>query len=266
MENLSLKRLFFGLEMCSPWPEKLPRGRILPEESRHLTLAFIGQCDPSRLGSILDLFPLNHLRLGFCGFFDDLLFLPQNKPRVVCWHPTFLSQADPLFAWQGAIADWLRSAGYSIETRPFLPHVTLARSPFQVKQWEIAFHPLPFYGFRVHLYESVGHLRYVPLWTHALLPPFEEIAHTADQAFVIRGENLKELYEHAFTALAFEFHELLAYHSREEVKSLDEVIALLNHCLAKADSEVGAPFKAVCYSGEITEKEGLLKWEMIIDV
>lgn len=266
MEKLSLKRLFFGLEIFSPWPKRLPRGRAMPEESRHLTLAFIGQCDASKLEPILDHFPLNNLRLGFCGFFDDLLFLPPKKPRVVCWHPTFLSRADRLFSWQGAIADWLRGAGYSIDTRPFLPHVTLARSPFQMKQWETAFYPLPFCGFRVHLYESVGHLRYVPLWSSALLPPFEEIAHTADQAFLIRGESLNDLYEHAFTALAFEFPEFLAFRSQDEVGSLNEVIALLNHCLATADTEVGAPFKAVCYSGEMTEKEGFIEWEMIVDV
>jgi RNA 2',3'-cyclic 3'-phosphodiesterase len=33
-----------------------------------------------------------------------------------------------------------------------------------------------------------------------------------------------------------------------------------------SDVEVGCPFKAVSYHGEIHESNGLLQWEMIVDV
>ena len=47
----------------------------------------------------------------------------------------------------------------------------------------------------------------------------------------------------------------------------DEIIIQLNEKISLWDAESGCPFKAVSFSGEITKKEnGLLHWEMIIDV
>ena len=36
------KRLFFGFEVKAPWPQGLPKGRILKEDQRHITIAFLG--------------------------------------------------------------------------------------------------------------------------------------------------------------------------------------------------------------------------------
>ena len=41
------KRLFFAAELTAAWPEHLPSGRILEEENRHMTLAFLGSTSPS---------------------------------------------------------------------------------------------------------------------------------------------------------------------------------------------------------------------------
>ena len=42
-------RLFFGMEIVSPWLEQLPNGRIIETEYRHLTLAFLGETNMPEL-------------------------------------------------------------------------------------------------------------------------------------------------------------------------------------------------------------------------
>jgi hypothetical protein len=40
----------------------------------------------------------------------------------------------------------------------------------------------------------------------------------------------------------------------------------LNEAIARVDEQMGTPFKAVSFHGDIQEEEGVLKWEMIVDV
>jgi hypothetical protein len=98
-----------------------------------------------------------------------------------------------------------------------------------------------------------------------LIPPFKEIEHTADLAFQLHAESIPALCQNAFTALAFHFPQLIQF--KQEPPTLKEkIISTLNYALAKADAALGCPFKAVSHHGEIKEKDGLLSWEMIVDV
>lgn len=67
-------------------------------------------------------------------------------------------------------------------------------------------------------------------------------------------------------ALAFECPELVPYLDSEgEVGSLEEVIMKLNEIVTHGDREIGTPFKAVSFHGDVKEEE-ILTWEMIVDV
>jgi len=262
------KRLFFGLEVQAPWPESLPHGRILDEKHRHLTLAFLGDTDWTKLKEALQTFPTPSFKVGFVGQFDQCLFLPPRHPRVVAWHVDFLEEDSPLITFYETLIVWLKEKGFSPDTRHnFTPHVTLARAPFNERVWQKKFTPLPLLLKDIHLYESVGHLKYESIWSSSLLAPFEEISHTADVAYWIRGENFDQLYRHAEVALATTFPQILPYLRKQNgIENLDDVIIALNELVAIVDQAISSPFKAVSFHSHLEEKENVLHWEMIVDV
>jgi RNA 2',3'-cyclic 3'-phosphodiesterase len=269
-EHFINKRLFFAFEILAPWPENLPSGRILDSQIRHMTLAFIGQADYRKLQKLLPIIPKPPFNIGLTGQFSAPLFLPKKHPRVVAWQIAWLDDSFFLLAYQKQLISWLQSNGFKPDVRHeiFLPHVTLSRAPFNSKEWEETFTPLPLILGDLHLYESLGHLNYQPCWSYLIKKPFQEIAHTADIAFCIRGDSLEQIYNHAQIALAFKFPALTPFFKpSDKITHLDEVVILLNEILSKADQEVGLPFKAVSFHGEIEEEtDGSLKWEMIVDV
>ena len=133
-------------------------------------------------------------------------------------------------------------------------------------KWRKSFSPLPFTFHQLHLYESAPGLQYTPIWSRALIPPFEELEHTADLAFTLHGESVQAIYHNAFTALAFHFPPLLHYR-QEAPDTFDKIVSQLNRALALADAENGCPFKAVSHHGELVkDTQAVLTWEMIVDV
>lgn len=263
-----IKRLFFGIEVTAPWPSDYPKGRMLDESHRHLTLAFLGNMPVTPLQSQLESFPKAAMRVGSVGYFDDCLILPPRHPNVVAWHTHWLEETQSVAQFHHQVNDWLMQHDYPIDKREWNPHVTICRKPFDPLAWKKAFIPLPFYTSSIHLFESVGELHYLPIWSDEIKPPFEEIDHTADMAFIIRAESLFQLYCHAFTALAFKAPEFLNFFNAEySFNSLDDIIIALNHLVTRVDSVVGSPLKAVSFHGKIvTLPNDLLQWEMIVDV
>jgi 2'-5' RNA ligase len=267
--NVDERRLFFGAEVQATWPKELPEGRLLEEPERHITLAFLGQTSLSALQKILPSIPRPTLRFGPIGKCDQFLLLPKHHPRVASGHVQWLEGEEQLIKFHKDLSAWLKTHGYSIDEREFFPHVTIARSPFAAEKWQKISEVFPLFLSGFHLYESVGNLTYVPRWSHPLLPPFEEFEHTADIAFRIQGENLNQLHLHAEIALAFKFPPLFSYIPSEAStkNSLDDIVIALNDLIAKADAEIGTPFKAVSFHGDATPlKSGILQWEMIVDV
>lgn len=270
MNENEMKRVFFAFEVHAPWPDTLPSGRVLEDSARHMTFAFLGETYYPTLEQLLPECPKPRFKVGKAGIFNKCLFLPERHPNVVAWHLDWLDDASLVFAYYDELISWLNSRDVYVSTHKegFLPHVTLSRKPFQISEWKRAFSPLPMFIKNLHLYESLGQLHYRPCWTHPLHAPFEELEHTADIAFLVRGETILEIYHHASTALAFLFPTLLdGYEKNPQIESLDDVIIQLNSLISIHDQDQGCPFKAVSFHGHLNQKEDkTLEWEMIVDV
>lgn len=265
MNTKDTKRLFFGMEVAAPWPEHLPRGRLLDPAHRHMTLVFLGNVPYEPLFAQLTSLPHPTFSLAPVGHFDSCLFLPPRRPNVVAWHVQWLSP-ELLLTYQQTLASYLRKRAYSIDNRPFLEHVTMARWPFDKEEWAKQPFALPVMGRAVHLYESMGNLTYEPRWSAPFIAPFEPLSHTADIAFKIRGHDLRDLYMHAQMALAFEHPPFIAYLDASVPPDNDAIVEKLNELLGRADTDQGVPFKAVSYHGVPVQCNGYLEWEMIVDV
>lgn len=248
----------------------MPLGRYLKESDRHFTLAFLGSVNAEKLSQTLSEFPRPPFLVGRAGYFTKPLFLPFRHPNVVAWDAAWLDRESPIITFQKQLSRWLIEKKFlpqQEELRDWLPHVTLCRKPFDQKKWSEAFQPLPFITGNIHLYESLGHSNYAKLWSYPLTPAFEEIEHTADIAFRIFGENIEELYRHAFTALAFKSPLFLPFFKPKDVlESVDDIVMGLNESIAYADQDHRCPFKAVSFHGDIQQNETILQWDMIVDV
>lgn len=265
--NDQQKRLFFGVEVDAPWPMRLPPGRMLDERHRHMTLAFLGNIPYQALLDQLPSLPPPSFKVGPVGRFDQLLLLPKRHPNVAAWHVVW-QRNNALEIFQKELAVWLQGNGYTIDERPWLPHVTLCRQPFDPRRWSHSFQPLPLATGPIHLYESLGNLSYQPIWSFPVRRPFTEVEHTADIAFEINGESFAQLYDSACAALAFKCPALLGFIDPAFTPaSLEEVVIALNSLICTADGAVGCPMKAVSFHGGVTIIENVLyTWEMIVDV
>ena len=101
---------------------RLSRGKPVPDDKIHVTLAFLGEVPAARVAAAsaaarqvaFGAFPL---RLDCAGSF---------RGARVGW--AGCGAPDPrLIALQGELAARLREAGFALEERPFAPHATLAR-------------------------------------------------------------------------------------------------------------------------------------------
>jgi 2'-5' RNA ligase len=262
------KRLFFGLQCQAPWPENYPKGRVLKEEDRHLTFAFLGNVDFKQFEAKLSSLPQPHFKVGIVGKFDQLIFLPKRNHTCATWHIEWLEDVQPLNEYRSQLLQWLEKERFLFDKRDWLPHVTIARKPFEEEEWKNHFESIPVSITSLHLFESLGSSQYKSLWQFPFLPPFIELSHTADIAYLVRGMNVEALYLHGAMALAEHFPPLLKYVSPvKKMENLEEVVMELNEIVSSADSAVGCPFKAVSFHGKL-EKKGndVLEWEMIIDV
>lgn len=262
-------RLFIGMDVIAPWPETLPEGRILKESERHFTLAFLGNAELSKTIEILKNFPVPGFRVGIGAIFDEPIFLPIRFPQTAGWHIQLLEQEGPFNDFQKRLLDFLEKNDFHIrkhENESFNRHITLARRPFAMSEWMRHFVPRPLFLKNIHLYESVGNLHYESRWTYEILPPFESIEHTADMAFLIRGETMEQLLIHASLALAFEHLPFIRYFAFQKPIQFEDLVLQLNQLIARLDAEEGCPYKAVSFHGEVTRKNDYLEWEMIVDV
>ena len=250
--NLTLKRLFFGLEVHAPWPTHFPKGNILAETQRHVTLSFLGHCDLENLLGELRYFPLTSKTspIGFCGLFDYCLFLPPKTSHVVAWHNHWYHQKYFIEIFQRTLTDWLKQLHFSPDSSEWLPHTTICRGSFDQEEWLKSFIPLPFFTQSIHLYESLGNATYQSVWNYPVLAPFEQIASQKNH-LLIRASSLSDLYYNAFTALAFKYPSLVAHFIQiNELSSLDEVTDVLNQCMRSFSESHSSGVKSIHLSEE----------------
>jgi 2'-5' RNA ligase len=127
-----IERLFFAL-----WPDDVIRdaiargvpawtarldGRRLRPDQWHVTLEFIGAVGPERRASLQavgDSVPLRPCEIVFdrCEFW--------RKPQVACLVATRVPE--PLAEFVTRLRAALAAAGFDPDSRPYRPHVTLAR-------------------------------------------------------------------------------------------------------------------------------------------
>lgn len=96
-------------------------------EAIHLTLKFLGNISPQKVAEITRVMEQAsegvspfHLEITEVGAFPNM-----RQPRVL-W-VGIRGEVDKLVAWQNRIDNGLVPLGFAKETRPFTPHLTLAR-------------------------------------------------------------------------------------------------------------------------------------------
>lgn len=160
----AVHKLFFAL-----WPDEvvrqallrlqLPvRGRLIPPDKLHLTMAFLGQQPAEALPVLLDILQATHvpplqLTLDCYGYF--------KRPHIA-WAGMSVVPQD-LLAAQGELMARLEAAGFSAATHgEFKPHITLAREA-QEAPGEFRAEPVVWKVRGLALVESMPDGRYVPL-------------------------------------------------------------------------------------------------------
>lgn len=126
-------RLFVAIELPEPvrdalWAGAQPlesiwiRGRLLPRESYHITLAFLGEQPEERLGELAAI--LDSCRCPPFRAHVEELGLFDRQGGGVLWRQV---HALALYNLQVRLARGLAGAGFVGPDRPFQPHITLAR-------------------------------------------------------------------------------------------------------------------------------------------
>ncbi|WP_341679098.1 RNA 2',3'-cyclic phosphodiesterase [Niveibacterium sp. SC-1] len=129
------RRIFFALWPDGPTLERLANqaalvhgasgGRLMRAETLHLTLCFLGDVEAARVADACDAAAQTGSLPGF-GF--DLDQLGCFERARVLWAGSS-HWPDALADLAAALAAATEKAGFRIEARPFLPHVTLVRDP-----------------------------------------------------------------------------------------------------------------------------------------
>lgn len=130
-------------------------------DALHVTLKFLGETDPQNLDAIRNALAKVSAPHPVSLRFSGVNFVPDEaRPRMM-W--SRVTGTPPLFALASALDRELQPLGFKSESRPFTPHVTLARlnSPRNLDQLIRAAAPLKSYDFgsahesEFHLYESM---------------------------------------------------------------------------------------------------------------
>jgi 2'-5' RNA ligase len=262
------KRFFFGFEIDCPWAssEEPKRGLPLPSKERHVTLAFLAEQEEEEVACLVKDIPFGDFCLAPAGIFTKSLLLP----HCIAWEIEWKTGKEEVLSFEKSLYAWLMQHLKELPKRrdDSTFHTTVCRKPFCAKEWQDAFTKLPVICTFFHLFESLGHSRYLSRWHHDLTLPFVEIEHTADIAFFIRGKTLQDIYSNAQIALAFHFPKFIPFF--EDCKgfsSLDGVIEALNRMVSTIDTHIGSPIKAISYHGSLCQiQSSIYEWEMIVDV
>jgi 2'-5' RNA ligase len=106
-------------------PSSKSKARWVRPENLHVTLKFIGHIEPGKLDAIRAALSAVHSGQPVDLIFRGLGFFPnENRPRVL-W--AGMEGSPNLAPLAGEVDRAASSQGIPLETRPFTPHLTLAR-------------------------------------------------------------------------------------------------------------------------------------------
>ncbi len=163
-------RLFTALDLSPPVMESLkellrrlqPAARLRwsKPENLHLTLKFIGEWPQERLAELGRALEAVPVPAAVIVPVSGLGFFPNARAPRVFWAGVQAPQA--LVEWAAAVDRALEPLGIAAETRPYSPHLTLARIPDRqgIEALHRAIEALPLVDFgafqadRFYLYES----------------------------------------------------------------------------------------------------------------
>ncbi len=260
MKNTDDKRLFFGFEVHAPWPDSLPGANTLKAKHCHLTLLYLGSTSYKKIRNLIPQMPNPPFRVGPLGVSDACLCLPKRHPDIITWHVEPFG-SDPITAYQKEVTDFLVNHGYEIKEKQQIKHITLGRSAILKKELKKSFRPTPLYFKNLHLYESLKGNRYEPIWTHDLLPPFEEVN---KGSFTLYGESFQQVFLNAQIALAFKFPALTPFlDPHYKVRNLHDGGVRLTAIINQAYREANVPIESAFFPEEGKESKGVLTWDLI---
>jgi 2'-5' RNA ligase len=124
-----MKRLFIAVDLpaeaihalVSVQPGKMAGVRPTKSNQMHLTLHFLGDADPDRV-----LGPLSALQIGrFSLAIEGVGSFTSRDGDITLWAGIVLDER--LRQLHTSIAEILKRQGFTVEKRPYKPHITLAR-------------------------------------------------------------------------------------------------------------------------------------------
>lgn len=149
-------------EHCEKLKESLPFKRWVHHQDLHITLAFLGFAPGDKLEAAQNILEETilgmgsfHLKINRLGFFGK-----QDNPRIFF---ADTEESNELKLVRQKVYKACMEAGFKLETRPFRPHITLARKwagekPFEKEMLDIwkklQPEPIAFNGTDVVLYQT----------------------------------------------------------------------------------------------------------------
>jgi RNA 2',3'-cyclic 3'-phosphodiesterase len=109
----------------SELPELAPKAKWVRSENLHLTLKFLGHTDPAKLADIENALAAVRSPEPVSLDFRGLGFFPNERRPRVFW--VGMQAPANLATLAEAIDRETHELGFPLETRPFTPHLTLAR-------------------------------------------------------------------------------------------------------------------------------------------
>ena len=101
------------------------RGHFTRNENMHLTLAFLGEVAANRVQEIMEI--ITQVAMQCTSFEIKLGGLGKFGNRGECLYWWGIEENEALAKLQYSLAKSLRENGYSVDDKPFKPHITLAR-------------------------------------------------------------------------------------------------------------------------------------------
>lgn len=131
------------------------KGNFTPRENLHITLKFLGEVYPDRLYSLYSL--LDELARFNAPMLSIMQVSTLKAANIVC---AKCKCASDLYDIEQFLAEKLEKLGFTVERRPYKPHITLIRKyafdlPFSEVSKSVKIYNKPFYAEEIVLYNSI---------------------------------------------------------------------------------------------------------------